>query len=309
MGHEPLQALAREGCEVILAGRCYDPACFSARPILEGYDVALATHLGKILECAAIAATPGSGSDSVLGILREDSFVLKALSPERRFTAQSTAAHTLYEKSDPAHLPGPGGSLDLTGVTFTEIGGGQVEVRGTRFVPTRPYAVKLEGARPVGFRTLSIAGTHDPILIASIETVAAQVKARVEELLRRESVQGQVFFHVYGRNGVMGALERGDAPDPHELGLVIEVLAPTQDQANTICSMTRSTFLHYGYEGRISTAGNLAFPFSPSDVPMGPAYEFCLYHLLEVADPEAPFSREIVRVDGASVAPEKAVTA
>jgi len=309
MGHEPLQALARAGCDVILAGRCYDPACFSARPILEGYDVALATHLGKILECAAIAATPGSGSDSVLGILREDSFVLQALSPERRFTAQSTAAHTLYEKSDPFHLPGPGGSLDLTGVRFTEIGDGRVEVRGTRFVPTPTYAVKLEGARPVGFRTISIAGTHDPILIGSIETVAAQVKNRVDELLRREAVEGQVFFHIYGRNGVMGELERGDVGNPHELGLVMEVLAPTQEQASTICSMTRSTFLHYGYEGRIATAGNLAFPFSLSDVPMGAAYEFCLYHLLEVADPEVLFTREIVRVDGATVTAEMEVRA
>jgi len=245
----------------------------------------------------------------VLGILREDSFVLQALSPERRFTAQSTAAHTLYEKSDPFHLPGPGGSLDLTGVRFTEIGDGRVEVRGTRFVPTPTYAVKLEGARPVGFRTISIAGTHDPILIGSIETVAAQVKNRVDELLRREAVEGQVFFHIYGRNGVMGELERGDVGNPHELGLVMEVLAPTQEQASTICSMTRSTFLHYGYEGRIATAGNLAFPFSPSDVPMGAAYEFCLYHLLEVADPEVLFTREIVRVDGATVTAEMEVRA
>lgn len=296
MGPEPIQRLRRQGCDVILAGRCYDPACFSALPLMEGHDVALATHLGKILECAAIAATPGSGSDSVLGILREDAFVLQALSPERRFTAQSTAAHTLYEKSDPCHLPGPGGVLDLTDVTFTELGDGRVEVRGTRFVPTRPYAVKLEGARPVGYRTLCVAGTHDPILIASIDTVAAQVKARVDELLEREKVQGRVFFHVYGRNGVMGDLEPGRYPPPHELGLVLEVLAPTQEEANTICSMTRSTFLHYGYEGRISTAGNLAFPFSPSDVPMGPAYEFALYHLLEVADPEAMFTSEVIEI-------------
>jgi len=307
MGNEPLQALAREGAQVILAGRCYDPACFAALPIMAGYDAALATHLGKILECAAIAATPGSGSDSVLGILREDSFELRALSPERRFTPQSTAAHTLYEKSDPSHLPGPGGSLDLTDVTFTDLGEGRVEVRGTRFVPTPRYAIKLEAARPVGFRTLSIAGIRDPILIGSIQKVAGQVKARVDELLSREAVQGQVFFHMYGLNGVMGDLERSDSGTAHELGLVMEVLAPTQEQADTICSLTRSTFLHYGYEGRIATAGNLAFPFSPSDVPMGPAFEFCLYHLMEVADPEAFFTREIVTVDGARVLPGKEV--
>ncbi|MBQ7529897.1 acyclic terpene utilization AtuA family protein [bacterium] len=303
MGPEPLQKMISKGCQVILGGRCYDPSCFSARPIAEGYDRALATHLGKILECAAIAATPGSGSDSVIGILKEDSFILQALSPERKFTAQSTAAHTLYEKSDPFHLPGPGGSLDLTNVTFTELGDGRVEVRGTKFVPTPKYQVKLEGSRCVGYRTISVCGTHDPILISKIDEVCQQVKDRVEHLLERENAQGKskVFFHIYGKNGVMGDLEHGDYPLPHELGIVMEVLADTQEQANTVCSITRSTFLHYGYEGRISTAGNLAFPFSPSDTPMGPCYEFCLYHLLDVDDPTALFSDEVFDIDGDKV--------
>ena len=50
-----------------------------------------------------------------------------------------------------------------------------------------------------------------------------------------------------------------------ELLIIIEAVADTQETANTICSFARSTMLHFGYEGRISTAGNLAFPFSPSD--------------------------------------------
>ena len=52
--------------------------------------------------------------------------------------------------------------------------------------------------------------------------------------------------------------------------------------ADTICSMTRSTLLHYGYDGRISTAGNLAFPFSPSDIKAGEVYNFSLYHIMEI---------------------------
>jgi len=35
---------------------------------------------------------------------------------------------------------------------------GTVEVRGTTMLPTNPYRVKLEGASPVGYRTISIAG-------------------------------------------------------------------------------------------------------------------------------------------------------
>jgi len=296
MGIEPVQKLLAQGVDVVLAGRAYDPICFSALPILKGYDAALATHMGKILECAAIAATPGSGADAVLGILHEDKFVLQALNPIRQFTPLSTAAHSLYEKSDPYHLPGPGGTLDLSKVTFTQLENGCVEVRGTTMVPTNPYRIKLEGARPVGFRTISIAGTHDPIMIGGIDEILTQVKARVDDLLAKEKVQAQVFFHTYGKNGVMGDLEHAAPVAPHELGLVMEVLAPTQEEADTVCSITRSTLLHYGYTGRIATAGNLAFPFSPSDIRMGVCYEFALYHLMDVQDPAAPFATEIVKV-------------
>jgi hypothetical protein len=63
--------------------------------------------MGKILECAAIAATPGSGRDCVMATLYKNHFELEALNPQRRFTRLSTAAHTLYEKTDPYFLPDP----------------------------------------------------------------------------------------------------------------------------------------------------------------------------------------------------------
>ena len=126
MGMEPvLEALAKKP-DVILCGRAYDPVAFAAPAVAAGFDEGLALHMGKILECAAIAATPGSGADCVLGTLHEDCFVLEALNPSRRFTSTSAAAHTLYEKTDPYSLPGPGGTLDLTHCRFEEIDGRRV---------------------------------------------------------------------------------------------------------------------------------------------------------------------------------------
>ena len=74
---------------------------------------------------------------------------------------------------------------------------------------------------------------------------------------------------------------------PHEVGLVIEVVAKTQALADTVCSFARSTLLHFGYPGRQSTAGNLAFPYSPSDISHGVVYEFSVYHLMMIDDPES----------------------
>ena len=76
IGEEPYIKALDEGANVIIAGRSYDPAVFAALAIKQGYDKALALHRGKILECAAIAALPGSGSDCMFGYLRKDHFVL-----------------------------------------------------------------------------------------------------------------------------------------------------------------------------------------------------------------------------------------
>ena len=282
MGIEPIQEALERGAQVVLCGRAYDPAVFAALPIQMGYDPGLAIHMGKILECAAIAAEPGSGSDSVIGKLDKESFTLIPLSAERKFTSRSTAAHTLYEKSDPYHLLGPGGMLNLEKTAFSDNGDGTVTVRGSRFETSDRYVVKLEGAKKAGFRCLSIAGIRDKILINQIEAVLKTVETRIKETLHYEGIRGTIYFKIYGKNGVMGDLEHmaDSASRGHELCVIIETLGPSQHEADTICSLARSTLLHYGYPGRISTAGNLAFPFSPSDIPMGEAYEFALYHLL-----------------------------
>lgn len=287
MGLEPIMQALEEGAEIILAGRAYDPTVFAAFPVLKGYDLALALHMGKILECAAIAANPGSGSDCLMGTLYKDSFILEALNPERECTRISVAAHTLYEKSDPYSLPGPGGKLDLHETTFEQLPSGRVKVAGTKFVPTDGYFLKLEGARLIGYRTISIAGVRDPIMISQIDDVIAKVKERVADNFQ-ELKDYELHVHCYGKDGVMGLLE--PHPEPaHELGLVIEALASTQEIADTICSFARSTMLHYGYPGRKATAGNLAFPYSPSDVSAGAVYKFSVYHLLEVDDPKSLF--------------------
>ncbi len=295
-GVEPIIEAHRKGCQVVLCGRCFDPAVFAALPIMLGFDPGLALHMGKILECAAIAATPGSGADCVLGILKGDRFILESLNPARAFTSASTAAHTLYEKSDPYHLYGPGGLINLEQTTFTELGDGRVEVRGSRFEPIQPYTIKLEGARPIGFRTVCMAGVRDPIMIEGIDQILEEVRGQVLSLMKKEGIHGNLYFHLYGKNAVMGSREPHQGVS-HELGILIDALGDTQKDADTLCSVTRSTLLHYGYKGRIATAGNLAFPFSPSDTPMGEVYEFSLYHLMEISS-QRLFPLKVEQVEG-----------
>jgi hypothetical protein len=270
---------------------------FAAVPMMRGFDRGLAMHMAKILECGAIAADPGSGSDGLLGILRRDHFLLEALSPERRCTTRSVAAHSLYEKSDPVHLYGPGGTTDLSDVRFEQYDERTVKVSGSRFVPTPRYQLKLEGAKRVGFRAIAIAGVRDPGTIAHLDELGDAARSSVQTQFSDLSPDDyRLAFHVYGRDAVMGELEPHRGPAPHELGLVIEAVAQSQALATGICGHARSVMLHHGFEKRVSTAGNLAFPFSPLDIPAGPVYAFNIYHLMDEENPLEHFPIEMIEV-------------
>ncbi len=296
MGVEPIIRALDGGAQVILAGRAYDPVCFAAAAVRAGYDHGLAVHLGKILECASIAATPGSGSDCMFGYLGDGYFRLEPLNPIRKCTVASVAAHTLYEKTNPYVLPGPGGFLDLREAVFTQETESIARVSGSKFVPSGKYTIKLEGSRQIGFRTVSIAGTRDPVMMREIDAIIQGVRDRVADNFRAAPFDYTLNFTVYGRDGVMGKLEPMPVIDGHELGIIIEAVADTQQNADTICAFARSTMLHYGYEGRRATAGNLAFPYSPSDFHAGAVYVFSVYHLITVDDPCELFTVSYVEV-------------
>lgn len=176
MGPEPLlDAMnAHPDYSILIAGRAYDVApfvAFTAQTALQlqgsstytdlsPEEVGCMTHMGKILECGGSCAPPKG--TSAQGIVNRDlSFDMKPLDTKSRCTPLSVASHTLYEKSRPDKLFGPGGHVDLSHSTFTQLADGQsVRVLGSVFHSDRhegsAYTVKLEGARVAGFHTLTM---------------------------------------------------------------------------------------------------------------------------------------------------------
>ena len=52
--------------------------------------------------------------------------------------------------------------------------------------------------------------------------------------------------------------------------------------------------MHAPYPGGVSaTAGNLASPFTPLEIPLGQACEFNVYHLMKVDSPTALFPIQV----------------
>lgn len=291
MGLEMIQDALLGGAEVIVAGRACDTGIFAALPILLGFPAGLSIHLAKIVECASLCCVPG-GRDTILATLDDDGFELESMNPARAATPVSVAAHSLYEQSDPFSIYEPSGRVDLSDVDYVAIDARRTRVSGARFEPAATQTIKLEGARLAGERAILLCANADPPFIARRDAIFAGLEALVESLVCEDRPRDyRLFFHHYGVNGVMP--HGAPASLPGEIGILAECIAPDADRAMDVLRTTKQYLLHYGYEGRLSTAGNLAFPFTPPEIHVGPAYEFSVYHLMEVERQEDVFSVEI----------------
>lgn len=289
-GADLARGFSEAGAEVVIAGRSFDPVMMGAHALLQGFDRGLTVHMGKLLECGGAAAYPRHGSDGLLATLYRDSFTVEPPNPDKVCTVASVAAHSLYERANPYRMEFPGGAIDLHATRFEQESERRVRISGTRYIAAPHYTIKLEGVERVGYRTIAIAGVRDPILISRFDDYVANIRSRVAE---RYPDGYRLTIHSYGRNGVMGPIEAARAEQPFELGLVFEVVADDPETSAAVLALTRSAALHVTYPGRKAIAGNLAFPFSPSDIAVGPVYEFTIHHLVEVEDPCAPFAMDL----------------
>ena len=198
----------------------------------------------------------------------DDYFELCPANPIRKCTVDRVAAHTLYEQANPYLIYEPDGVCDLTNSVFTQVDERTVRVSGSEFKEADEKTLKLEGVRCSGYRTISPATIYDHDTIENIDyiikTVTDFVRENTRETLADDSYK--IFFKTSGGK-------------ESSLGIVIDVVGKTQEIADTVCALTRSRMLHCDYPGRKSTAGNLAFLFSPSDIYVGEVYEFSLFHL------------------------------
>lgn len=293
MGIEPIQAALKSGAQVVVSGRCSDVAIYAALPVMQGIPKHVAFHAGKILECGSAAVAQRYYPDCMAAELDEDGFTIEPPNPAFRCTPQSVAAHTLYENADPYCLVESSGTVDTTTARYDAVSDRAVRVSGAKFVPAEKYTVKIEGAALAGYRSIVVAGIRDPLVLRQLDSFLSGLRSVLEQKIA-DSLKlccdaYTLQFRVYGSNGSMGQLEPCPKIEGHEVGLIIDVVAPTQELAADILPIVWHTGLHHPipeYEGLVS---NLAFPFSPPGANMGPVYRFCANHVWHLADPCGPF--------------------
>lgn len=296
MGTEAFVRALEMRPDVIIAGRACDTAIFSAIPIMLGYDPGLSTHMAKIIECTSLCCVPG-GRDAMLAVLDGDGFVLESMNPVRSATPMSVAAHSLYEQADPVLVHEPEGTLDVSGARFDALDARRTRVSGARWIEARQHTIKIEGAQWVAERVVLCAGACDPGFIANLRSIQHDVLGNVRAILADTVKDYEVHFHAYG-TGVTQLFPGARLPAPSEVFCLIECLAPTIDMARAVAGVTKQYLLHHSFPGRLCTGGNLAFPFTPPELPGGTAYRYTLYHVMECDDLAAVFPVEMEDIRG-----------
>lgn len=283
--------------DVIIAGRACDTGIYACIPEWLGFPIGLNVHMAKIIECASLCCLPG-GRDPIMATLdRQGFFVLESMHPDRAATPMSVAAHSLYEQADPHRITEPEGAALVDKATYTAMDNRRTRVEGASWEPAKQPTIKLEGARYLGERAVLLAGSSDPRFIQNVKTLLEEVKVVVQKLICPDGAEPDydLSFRTYGLDAVFPWPEP-PVTLPREIFILGEVIAPTTDRALAVAKSTKQYLLHHGFPGRLSTSGNIAFPFTPPELAAGPAYRFNAYHLMAVDDLAAHFPVTVEQV-------------
>ena len=290
-GIEQIQAALDTGAEIIIAGRATDTAVIAALPIARGCHKGAAWHGAKVAECGALATTnPNSGV--ILMTFDDSGFVIEPMAENAAATPYTVSAHMLYENADPFILHEPGGYLDVSEARYTALNERMARVEGSKWHDTRPYTVKLEAARHVGYQTVSMVMVRDGHYRAHVEEWVAALEAsfaRKAVACQLEDVQ--LGIRIIGHSATLGALENAPG-DCGEAGVMAIFTSPSQSRSTEAAKLLNPDLLHLPLTPH-EPMPTFAFPFSPPEMERGALYEFCLHHTLTLDDPMSAFRLSI----------------
>lgn len=281
-GVHPFIDLLAKGADVIIGGRSSDSCVFAAPAIHHGFPEDHAYYLGKVLECASFCAEPYGGKETVLGEITADAVEVTAMHPAQRCTVASVAGHAMYERSNPYYEHVAGGTLDMSECRYEQIAEKTTRITGARFRRAEQFRVKLEGAGKIGERYVGMVGIRDPYTIAHVDEVIGWARDKVRE--RFGDTGYELYYTVYGRDGIMGELEPLRDRPAHELCILVQGVAPTAEVAEEVCMIgTRQMFYARLPEVK-GSAGSVAFALDEV-LRASPAYRWTLNHTLRCDDP------------------------
>jgi hypothetical protein len=124
-------------------------------------------------------------------------------------------------------------------------------------------------------------GLRDPHVVRNVDSAIEWCKSAVAK--RFGSERYELYFHVFGRNGVLKDLEPVQETKAHELGIVVEGLAATDALAEKITDFAVRMFFLARIPGVKGTAGTAAT--TKKTMKSSPGYMWNVNHTVPIDDP------------------------
>ena len=137
--------------------------------------------------------------------VKEGSSVIEANNFNEGSTIASVAGHSMYERETPYYEHTLGGTLDMRDCRYEQFDERTARITGARWVPAKELRVKIEGAKKIGERYMGFVGLRDPHVVRNVDAAIEWCKSAVAK--RFGSDPYELYFHVFGRNGVLKELE------------------------------------------------------------------------------------------------------
>ena len=135
---------------------------------------------------------------------------------------------------------------DTRNARYEAISDRAVRVSGSRFAPAGEYTIKLEGVRQGGYSTMLMGGVRDPFILAEIDSWLEQLDDNIR--MRIAATVGnrpyEIVTRVYGRDGVMGALEPEKKVGGHEVFILWDVISESQELSRAIAASVSHLAVH-----------------------------------------------------------------
>lgn len=301
-GIEPFVEALEHGANLILAGRASDTSIFSALPVMRGINPAAVWHAAKIMECGAACVAQRKYPDCNFAIITDDHFIVEPPNPEYICTPESVASHNLYENASPYELIEPSGVLNTRHARYEALSERAVKVSGSTFQPSDLYTIKLEGAELAGYQSIIIGSVRDPIILMQLDSwldgLRGAAQQRVQSIFGASITERYEFdIRVFGRNATMGRAEP-ETTIGHEVGLLFQVTAHTQELATQIMKSVSHIAVHYPVPQWSGLITSIAYPYSPPETARGASYRFNMNHVVVPASPHEMFPIEYSRLNG-----------
>jgi len=134
---------------------------------------------------------------------------------------------------------------------------------------------------------------RDPYTIANIDLVTMWARQQVVE--RFGDIGYELHFTVYGRNAILGDREPLKSAPAHELGIVVQAIAPNKAMAEEACMIATRQMFYARLPQVKGTAGGVAFLLDEV-MPTSPAYRWTLNHTMQLDNPLELFPTFVVEV-------------